>query len=196
LKQPIHDFSDVGMVSVVNVVEFLEDIEYCQMRPIIGAYGCAMVKNPERVLNRKILKLSKVNTSDWMRTTGLGELYASPYDPVSQSISHMFLEMAGDGRVVWSLTSYQQREMGKGLPVIKWDYHSLESYALAWDLTPSNIYWLVTGFAAAIGAQCCLQWQRDVAQLVDPLIMGQTEVERRAVMEILDYHNLERPYYL
>lgn len=196
LDQPAYDFSDVGMVSVVSTVQDLESIEYCQMRPVIGSYGCAMVKNPERVLNRKLLKLSKAPIQDWFRSTGLGELYASPYDPVSQSIAHMFLELAGDGKVQWSLTTYQQREMGKGLPVIQWDRTSLVSYCLAWDLTPSNIYWLVTGFATAIGAQCCQQWQRDVAKLVDPLIMGQTEVERTAIMEAMGYHNLELPYYL
>jgi len=177
--QPSHPFEDVGMVSVVDTVHDLESIEFCQMRPVLGEHGCAMVKNPDRVLNRKLLKLSKIDLLDWFRCTGLGELYASPYDPISQGVASIFLELAGDGKVRWDQTTYQQREMGRGLSIIRPSLSSMLSYTCAWGLTMHEVALRLEEFAFTIGASCCQQWQKDVIKLVDPLVMGQTEIKVR-----------------
>lgn len=189
---PRYDFGSVGMKTTYTIVHSMEEIEYCQMRPVYGKHGWAMVKNPERVLNRKLLKISELRLSDWMRVTALGELHASPYDPVSQLVASMFLEKAGKGKLYWQGTTYQQREMGKGLAIIPPDSQSLLNYCLAWDITPYNIFCFLLSFAAIIGAQCCQQWQNDVVEILGPLITSKIlGVERSAITTTLAYHNLK-----
>jgi hypothetical protein len=141
---PLHEFLEVGMVTKWSVVHFIEDIEYCQMRPVLGSNGWAMVKNPERVLSRKQTKLSPIDVDTWLRVVGIGERYSSPYDPISQAICQGFLKRSKSTKWNSLALSYQCKEMGKGIKeVYAYDEACSQSYANAWGLTMADIKRLV-----------------------------------------------------
>lgn len=137
---PLHDFVDVGMETKWSVVHFMEDIEYCQMKPVLGECGWAMVKNPERVTSRKQLKLSNIDSDLWMRVVGLGEMISSPYDPISQAICRGYLKRSKSTKWNSRILSYQAKEMGRGIKqVFPYNEQCATSYAYAWGLTMEEV---------------------------------------------------------
>lgn len=136
---PLHSFDTVGMVTKFEVVDFMEDIEFCQMKPVLGAHGWAMVKNPQRILSRKQTKLSSIDLDVWLRVVSIGEMYASPYDPITQALCRGFAKRSKSTKWNSLALSYNAREMSHGLrEIFPSDETSSVSYSLAWGLTPSE----------------------------------------------------------
>lgn len=151
---------DLGMETKHAIVYSLEDIEYCQTKPVLGEYGWAMVKNPARVLSRRLLSLSKINVDDWKFTTAIGELLASPYDPISQALCSKMLSSVSARNVKYLariVLSYQTKEASRGLKkVYEPDSISKSSYAVAWGLTQGEVdMWTDIIKRSHIGCQCC-----------------------------------------
>jgi len=101
------DFSDTGMSSKINIVYALEDIEFCQSKPVLTTEGHIMCRDPIRALSRSIYKLGALppNWRDYLATIGIGEGLCSPHMPIIQSMAERFREFGGSYK--WYFSEYR-----------------------------------------------------------------------------------------
>lgn len=92
-----HSFTEVGMKSKMNMAYTMNDLEYCQQKPVLTEEGWVMMRDPSRVLNRSALRISNGSMKDWLLTVGIGEAHACPYDPLSQALAKRFMELGSKG---------------------------------------------------------------------------------------------------
>jgi hypothetical protein len=101
------DFSDTGMVSKVNVVRFLTEIEFCQSMPVYYGNVCVMCREPIRAVNRALYKLGTMppNWRDYMATIGIGEGLCSPGMPILSLLAKKFRSYGGEYK--WYFSDYR-----------------------------------------------------------------------------------------
>lgn len=104
---PLHEWSEVGMVSKFSVVKHFEEIEYCQSVPVLVGKQWVMMREPLRAMSRMAYRLTVGSDSDWFRTLGTGEMHSNPYDPFMQCMAQAFIARGREGRFRSHMLEYR-----------------------------------------------------------------------------------------
>lgn len=128
------DFSDTGMDSKINVVYDLEDIEFCQSKPVKTTTGYVMCREPLRALSRSLYKLGKMpsNWRDYLYTVGVGEGLCSPEMPIIQDLARKFRSYEGDYQ--WYFSEYRPNTLNCKIGYREPTTTSKVGFAMAFDV--------------------------------------------------------------
>lgn len=128
------DFTDCGMNSKVNIVYDIEQIEFCQSKPVLTESGYVMCRDPMRSLNRALYRLGKMPTNwqDYLQTIGIGEGMCSPYMPILQAYAQKFRSFGGEYK--WYFSEYRQRDQNCREGIISPTITSRVGASLSFDI--------------------------------------------------------------
>jgi len=128
------DFSDTGMVSKVNVVRFLSEIEFCQSMPVYYGDTCVMCREPIRAVNRAIYKLGSLppNWRDYMATIGIGEGLCSPGMPILSKLAKKFRTYGGEYK--WYFSDYRLNTFKCSQHFLYPDMRSRVDFSMCFDI--------------------------------------------------------------
>lgn len=128
-----------GMETKADLAFGMQEVEFCQCRPVELSTGWRMVRNPERVIQRSPWTTRNYNEKGnqrLLRTIGLCELACNNGVPVLQAYSQD-LASKGHGRVLqdhWSARALLER--GTGVQPIT--AAARMSFYQAWGITPEQ----------------------------------------------------------
>lgn len=117
----------------------IEEIEFCQTRPVFNGKSYTMVRNPIRMLSRLPWYVGKIHPKhrvNYLYSVGLCELSLGMGLPVGQYIGHKLSQLGG--KYIVTPTHYSASKMAYKPGKAKLLQPTLavrESYALAWGVT-------------------------------------------------------------
>lgn len=133
-------YEQFGMkTKLENQTSIIEEIEFCQTRPVFNGKGYTMVRNPARMLNRLPWYVGKIHPKhrvNYLYSVGLCELALGMGLPVGQFIGHKLSQL--DGKYIITPTHYSANQMaykpGRAR-LIEPSRAVRESYELAWGVS-------------------------------------------------------------
>jgi len=134
----------MGMNTKIEQTALLEEVEFCQCRPVKLSGGYRMVRNPDRVMSRSPYTIHTFNDSNsyrkWLASVAAGEYACNEGVPILQEYAFALGRAAGVEHTKGMLGEVLARRPGEHFHGYNKRPISLEtrrSFHLAWGISPT-----------------------------------------------------------